>query len=370
MISSGKRRELVDSVRLHVGQERRLFAGLVLGALGYPVWVAGTGVAVEQFLGVTVGPVSVEPWSGSAGLLVLAYLLLWVIGPSVIAVLFVVRELTNIRGNIEKHYRFDNPGALLAVPAIAFGVVLLVAVLTGFGFWGRVAVGGASVVVLVRTVAYGYRVYALSAPRLLQALLFVAAMVTTLAMASRAAGLAGQEGSLTAAAGRYGVQWVTAGTVAVGVTSVELLPLAGVLAPAALALTYVGCQLVAGQVVRIRQPEIPRSAVRAGQRYPATVQPAGRRAAGKPTAKATEETTGNGDGGADGDAATDAQAVESEPPGEEPFGDTRVYSPPDDGGSDGSGDSVKNELCPVCGTTYEADTDRTHCPNCNAVIRG
>lgn len=406
MASRGTRRELEDSVRLLVGEERPLFLGLAAGAVGYLIWLSGTGVAVDQFLEAALGPVSVDPWSTEADLLAATYLVLWVFAPSLLAVRLVVGELTNIRGNIEKRYRMDQPLVLLVVPLAAVLVVLVAGLATGFGFWTLLGLGAASVVLLVRTVAYGYRVYSLSFPRLLQGLVFVAAVVVSLAVASRTARLAGQEAFVRAAATRYGVHALTFGIVDLGPVSTPLLPFAGAVVPALLALAYVWFQIMASLVVRIRRPDVPRSEIRAGQRYPSVVQPGTSRRLAMGTAPDEDEesrrrrgheadTAGTSDrrrtggrdagphdgsstaeGTADGGSVEDGTGTASDL-AEDQFGDTRVYTPPDardaeeqvDESTDVvDGDSVKSELCPICGATYEADTDRTHCPNCNAVL--
>ena len=48
MDTSDTRRELGRSARLLVDEERWLFLGLVVGGIGYLVWLAGTGVATMR----------------------------------------------------------------------------------------------------------------------------------------------------------------------------------------------------------------------------------------------------------------------------------------------------------------------------------
>jgi len=364
------RRELVYSVRLLTGEERRLVAGLLGGTVGYFIWLAGTGAAAHEFLEAVVGPVSSSQWSGEARLLAAVYLVLWVLFPSALAVWFVVGELTNIRGNVEKRYRIDRPAALLVAPLALVAVLSLVTFFRGPGLRTLVALGLGSALLLVRAVAYGYRVYALSIPALLKGLLFVAAVVVSLAVASHSAGLAGQDPLVRTVATQYGVHNLVFGEIAVGGDRVLLFPVVGAAAPAIVALTYIWFQVMAGLVVRIRSPDVPRSAIRAGQRYPQVVQPGTQRSLVMGTAPTEEGATAGSGGtptspveGAGTDGVVDGEPTDPDDADDDRFSETRVYSPPEE-----EEPTTKNELCPVCAVTFEADPDRTHCPNCNAVL--
>ncbi|WP_436929741.1 hypothetical protein [Halosimplex halobium] len=397
------RRELGRSVRLLADEERWLFVGLVAGAAGYLIWLAGTGVAVSQVAELAVGAYSVDPWSTEAAGLLVALAVLWVLVPSAVAVRYVVGRLTNLRGNVEQCYRFDRPLVALAPPLVLLAVAVGAGAARGSAtvpVLGLLAV--ANTLLLVRTVAYGYRVYSFSAPRLLQALVFLSAVVATTAAATRAASLGGQTALVEAAAARYGVADLVFGAVSRAGLTAPLLPLVAVATPAALALAYVWIQLFASLLVRIRRPDVPRSAIRAGQRYPQVVQPGttDRLAMGTAPDDGADEgsadgasesndavdSSGGGGPAADGSTA-DAGADDggesdesgSADPGEdavEPPGQTRVFTPPEDADevspeavSEGTSErSVKNEFCPICGETYAAEPDRTNCPNCNAVL--
>ncbi|MEF8853772.1 MAG: hypothetical protein V5A28_15355, partial [Haloarculaceae archaeon] len=258
------RRELADSFRLLVREELWLFAGLLGGSVGYVIWVAGTGAAVEEFVDafgpvIPLDPASTELW---------LFALLWVVVPSVVATRYVVDHLTNLRGNVERCYRLDQPLVLFGPPAL---FVLGAAV---FGLVGGtvgpavvLAVGAANVVLLVRTVAYGYRVYSLSHLRLLQVLLLAAAVTTSLGLVPRLAPMAGKAALADDVVARYGLD----GTVALGTSSVPLLSVVGATVPGILAVSYLCVQVFASQVVRVRRPDVPPSAIRAGQRYPQVV---------------------------------------------------------------------------------------------------
>jgi len=376
MVPSGTRRELVDSFRLLVGEERWLFAGLAGGAVGYLIWVAGTGAAVEPVADafaetLSVDRESVEVW---------AFAVLWVLLPSMVAARYVVDHLTNLRGNVEQCYRFDQPLTLLGPPALVVLVTVVFATVQGrVGPTALVALGAANVFLLVRTVAYGYRVYSLSVPRALQGLLVFAALALSLGIVCRIAPLAGHEALVESMADRYGV----GGTVTLGASAVPVLELAGALVPGALAFAYVWVQIFASLVVRIQGPDVPRSAIRAGQRYPQFVQPGtDRRLAmgtvpepseagsdeddtAEPSETEAGQTTGT-DGDPEVTAGESAAADGDGEDGDSQFGQTRVYTPPED--EDGMDVVVKSELCPICGETYDADAGYTNCPNCNAVL--
>jgi len=369
MVPSGTRRELVDSVRLLVGEERWLYAGLAGGSVGYLIWVAGTGAAVEPVAGALAETLSVDRESVE----IWAFAVLWILVPSVVAARYVVDHLTNLRGNVEQWYRLDQPLTLLGPPALfVLAVVVFAAVQGRVGPATLVALGAANVVLLVRTVAYGYRVYSLSVPRVLQGLLVVAALAMSLGIVCRIAPLAGHEALVESMADRYGV----GGTVSLGASTVPVLELAGAAAPGVLAFAYVWVQIFASLVVRIQGRDVPRSAIRAGQRYPQFVQPG----TDRPLAMGTvPEPSDAGDDGspsqtaeaADSSGQQDATAGESaatdgDGEGDGQFGQTRVYTPPED--EDGMDVVVKSELCPICGETYDADAGYTNCPNCNAVL--
>jgi hypothetical protein len=376
MVPSGTRRELVASVRLLVSEERWLFTGLVGGAIGYFIWVAGTGAAVEPVAGAVAETLSVDRESVE----IWAFAVLWILLPSVVAARYVVDHLTNLRGNVEQCYRLDQPVVLLGPPALfVLGAVVFAALRGGVGPTALVALGAANVVLLVRTVAYGYRVYSLSVPRVLQGLLVVAALVLSLGIVCRIAPLAGHEALVEGVADSYGL----GRTVTLGSSAVPVLELAGATAPGALALAYVWAQVFTSLVVRIQGPDVPRSAIRAGQRYPQFVQPGTDRplAMGtvpEPSEAGSDDEDGTAEAsaakagqttGADGDPEVTAGESAADGDGKDgtgQFGQTRVYTPPED--EDGMDAVVKSELCPICGETYDADAGYTNCPNCNAVL--
>jgi len=395
MDTSDTRRELGRSARLLLDEERWLFLGLVVGGIGYLVWLAGTGVAVSRAAELVDSSYSVDPWSTGATALAVTFAVLWVLLPSLLAVRYVVGKLTNLRGNVEQCYRFDRPLVALVPPLVVLGAGVALGAVRGAVTWEVLAVLGlASTLLVVRTVAYGYRVYSFSTPRLLQALLFVCAVVATVAVVSLASPLTGHTVLVEATAARYGVAAIAFGTVSRAGVSAPTLPLVAVATPAVLALAYVWVQLFDSLVVRLRRPDIPRSEIRAGQRYPQVVQPgtsdrlamgtASGGSSGSAESDSVDAQTSSGQSAGSATASTaEATADESADAPTESVGQTRVYTPPEDaddeppdavGATDGpagtraSDEAVKNEFCSVCGETYEAGAGHSNCPNCNAVL--
>ncbi|MFC7195751.1 hypothetical protein ACFQL4_15830 [Halosimplex aquaticum] len=142
---------------------------------------------------------------------------------------------------------------------------------------------------------------------------------------------------------------------------------------------------------------MPRSAIRAGQRYPQVVQPgtsdrlamgtASDGGGGETEVEPSEQGSSATDDAADSSPASGsstATAATASGDGAGTTGDeqaqnvgqTRVFTPPDDADLTADGDATravaedatKNEFCPICGETYEADAGHTNCPNCNAVL--
>ncbi|MFC7142243.1 hypothetical protein ACFQMA_20690 [Halosimplex aquaticum] len=392
------RRELGRSFRLLGDEERWLFAGLFLGGAGYLIWLAGTGAAVDQVADLAVGSYSVDPWSTEAAALAATFAVLWVLVPSAAAVRYVVGNITNLRGNVEQCYRFDRPLVALVPPLLLLIAAVAVGAVRGVATWYVLAsLAVANTLLLVRTVAYGYRVYSFSVPRVLQGLLFVSAAVAATATVTLASSLAGQTALVEAVAARYGVADIAFGTVSRAGVSAPALPLAAVAIPGVLAVAYVWVQLFASLIVRIRRPDVPRSAIRAGQRYPQVVQPgtsdrlamgtASDGGGGETEVEPSEQGSSATDDAADSSPASGsstATAATASGDGAGTTGDeqaqnvgqTRVFTPPDDADLTADGDATravaedatKNEFCPICGETYEADAGHTNCPNCNAVL--
>lgn len=368
------RRELVASIRMPAVEERLLVAGLLAGALAYPIWLAGTGVALDR-AAAALGPVGTDPWTTETTGLLAALAVLWVVVPALAATWFVRREVTNVRGNLARGYRFEHPALLLLPPlALAGAVVAVAAVREAVALPVAAAFAAASFLFLVRTVAFGYRAYAASVPRVLQFLLFLGAAAIAVPAAVRGAALTDQAALIEAAAGRYGVASYAFGTSTYVGYDIPALPVAGAAVPLALGLAYLLVQSLAATVVRIRRPDVPRSKLRPGQRYPAAIHPAAdvsSPSAGpvdgqtvpEPPAEATGDASsgagasqsGGGsdrssgidrDDGADRAGAPDQSNDEHEETVES-VGQTRVFTPPDDdewddpaaaGGAGGAGD--------------------------------
>jgi hypothetical protein len=397
--------DLVASFRLAVTDERRLFGAGLLAVLAWGLWVAATGAALT-FLADAVGlGLSPEPWTGGFTAVVAVALLLWVVLPSALAVRLLADRLTNHSDNLAQHYRYRHPGALLAPPiallAVAAGAVA--ALDPPWPAYPVLAFG--ALFLLVRTLAYSYRVFALSAPRVVLAAVGLTAPLLAVALITGGAIAAGRGPFLTAVADGFGRavgvgglgRVLTAPVTVAGVAMPTVL-VAAVAVPVGLSAAYLAGQTAASLAARIREPTVRRSALRTGQRYPAFAQPA----AGRDGGTAAGDGSGSDDpSGADGPADTAGGAGNSntvgtgadpdprdgsasaadEPaaggdPGEgaamaENVSNTRVYSPPEgfdadggaDGGSDAAGDTaVASGNCPACGGTHDGSV--SFCPDC------
>jgi len=349
------RRELVSSFSLVVTAERWLLAGVPLAAVVYAVWVGATGAAIAQLTEFAGTPVTVAPWSGTTTAVAGVAGLLWVAVPAAVGTFLVRDRLTNHHDNLKHGYRLQHPASLLVAPA----ALLLVGVGALLGA-GEAAVPVLALVVagavflLLRTVAYAYRVFALSVPLVpLLALFFTLSLLGTSLIAG-AAVAAGRAGLLAdAAAGLGGATGLPLPAVLTGTTELGGVPVPtlAVLAggvPVGAAAAYVGVQTLAGLLARLLAPDVKRSSLRTGQRYPAFAHPGPGAAAGGSfeagaAGAGTGGTSADAGGGTSADAADgprtadaagagatgDAEGAEA---GEtvEDVSHTRVFRPPED----------------------------------------
>ncbi|MDS0276197.1 zinc ribbon domain-containing protein [Halomicroarcula sp. S1AR25-4] len=371
-----------------------VLTGALLGALCYGAWVLATGIAVgsatpglASSVVTTVGDVTVT------GLSVLA-LVLWVVVPAIAVSVLAGRRFRNEHGNLEKRYRLDHPALLLALPGLVMGGCLVATVTAGRSPAVTAIALVASVHLLVRTVAYGYRVYTLSVPRLFTASLAVGGaalaggwLVTATVLAERSE----TAGGLVTRSGLSSV--VETGLTLAGVGPADALAVL-VSVPALLATAYLAVQLVAGTVVRIQAP-LSNPTRRPGQRFP-IMPPVSRGDAGENGAVAV------GSGSDDGEADTvDEVSAEDEPDttgdaSDDDRSHTRVFTPddpvPENSGTptevatvDGMGhdeddtddgweddtavfsfdrEDSSPDVCEACGETIAADAEVSFCPNC------
>lgn len=415
------RRELTSSVRLLWAREQWLWSGVLVVLLGFVLWVGGTGAALNygaEFAGVDL---SVTAWSSATtGAFALVFVL-WVLVPAALVTYLVSNRITNVSGNLHTHYRVGHPTALvvpfLALFAIGVGVAVAVGDVPVALASALVAVG---LLALLRTVAYSYRVFSFSVPLLAQLGLFVSLAVCAVVLLTGAGILAGRRAFVDAAAAGVGdllgtgsVVAVVTGTTTVGpVTVSTLLGLAAVL-PVGFAVGYILLQSVVGLVSRVRKPDVPRSQLRTGQRYPEFAHPISEKSGGEDSARPTagEETHDDIDqpesqpdeapstpGKPDTVATADADTDDSDDADD--VSHTKVFTAPDDGDFDsevpgvdrasgtdstaggnqtadetavvGSGGESRDTTssggngyrCPSCAESFDADTSFAYCPTC------
>ena len=266
--------ELRESVTL-LRVEPWLFVGVALAWVAYGGWVLATGLLLEQsptlertVLGTFDGrPVPLRTVLAAG---------LWLVVPSVAAVVLVNRRLRNSYGNLADAYRFDHPSLLLALPGCVLGGCLLLSVALGHQRPLTVLALFGTAHLVVRTVAYGHRVYTLSHPPFLSLLVFVSALSFAACWLVQAAVAPGVPSALSPWLARAGVGPVA--ETALRVTGVRPSQATTVFVggPGVLASAYLLVQLLAGAVVRLRAP-LANPQRRPDQRFPVMPPAAGPR---------------------------------------------------------------------------------------------
>jgi hypothetical protein len=424
----GHRQDVASSVRLAVSGELRLFAEIGVAVLAYAIWVGLTGAALSFGADAATLSLSPTPWTETNTVVVAVVAVAWLVVPAALAARLLVDLLTNESDNLSQQYRFHHPSALLVPPAALFVAAGVAVVALDPAPWpllvGLVAV---STFVLVRTVAYSYRVFALSAPRVLQAIVFVAALVLAAALLTGAAVAAGREAFLAAVLSGFGDAVDLAGlgflvdgrvVVRVGTASAGLpaVVAAAVAATVGLAALYLVVQTVAAGVARLREPDVPRARLRTGQRHPEFARSTTDTKRSGPSSPATSaaldggsktgdddvsapaDTPASGDASASGDTpAEGGSPAAGDAEGDEEMIDearrTKVYTPPEDtdadsrSGPDGEGGGetggaagadewagpdetaempteIITDACPACEESLDPDADYGFCPAC------
>ncbi len=366
----------------------------VLGVVLLGAWLAGTGLAVRA-AGDALDP------TVARGLLAVA----WLLVPGLAVAWRVSAGVTNRHGNVERRYRLERPGVTVALPLGVVAVGLAVGALLGVSHPAAAAVLAVGAVLLVvRTVAYGLRVFTLS----WRPLLWLVAGATGVGFAGGllfAALAVSGRWELVPSAARVAVSPERlAWTVAVGPLSARPVPL-GIAAAAVLpSICYLAVQVPASRLARRRSRSIPREKLRAGQRVPSGVQvtTASDVGGGSGTPVADSEGTGGGAGTAaggragasGGDGGAGAGSAGDDGAG---AGGTRVFKPgadaPNDGATGGAGTGRAAETgtsgaggrenrfedtkvfrapspgeCPDCGAAVVGDGN--YCPECGASLSG
>lgn len=374
---------LRDSVRL-LGTEQRLFAGGLVGSVVFALWVLATGTLVQSVvpsLGeTTLLTVAGTPLDALAAFAAVA----WVVVPGVVTVRLLDRYLRNQRGNLESRYRFDHPSLLLAPSGVVVFLVVGLSLLVGESL-PLLAVGAvASTHLLVRTLAYGHRVYSFSVPSLFSLFAFLTGGALAVGWLSLGSLLAPISGTLAARLSAAGVTPVVEAAVAVTGADASALLAGAALFPAVLSMSYLVAQSLVAATVALGSPvENPRP--RPGQRYPPNSTERTSQAAAESARVATDgsteaETSSDNEETDDADSsvtdsderpgtrvftpdqpvpeveARDADGTD-ETTADEWFEDTAVYT--DDVASDDTPDE-----CPACRADIPLESGVSFCPNC------
>lgn len=294
---TGRRQELAESFRLLAGEERWVATDSVLGVAATVAWMAGTGALAARGADAFGYATPVGPggtWTPTTVGVVLA---VWVLVPAFAGAWQLRARVLNLHGNVEQYYRLETPAALLAPPALLLGVL---AVWT-LALWPvreylLLAAVPAGWYLLARTLAYCYRVYAVSRPLVLHVANAAALAVQVAGVLVFAADRTGRAALATGALTAAGLPARLADPLWPGAGATPTLLWLGALAPAAVALSYLSVQSLGALAVRALEPEVDRSSMRTGQRYPPflEVTAPGGAAGGSPGSDA-------GESGADGD---------------------------------------------------------------------
>lgn len=371
--------------------------GGVLAYLLFGGWVVATGIAVTTFAP-SLAATPVGPTTGAVVFAAVA----WVLLPAVAAAWLLDRRLSNNYGNLLSHYRINNPGVLVAPAGVLALLFAVAAVLLGprppVVAFGLVA----GTYLLVRTVAYGRRVYSFSSRPLFSLLTAVSGAALAAAWLVHAPRLPGTVGEQVDRAGVEPVAETV--TTTLGTTPDTALGLL-VAVPAVLSGLYLVVQVAVSRRVRAQAP-LADPDKRAEQRFPIMPPvPAGERPGGTPSGppsstgsessgeaggtaesgskSASASASGSGSASATGTSTDDNSNTRvfttDEPvPDEVPevegtdgdddddddgwIDDTSVFSP--DSATDGSTGS-----CDACGESLPGDSSVTFCPNCGQQIR-
>ncbi|MDS0282846.1 zinc ribbon domain-containing protein [Haloarcula onubensis] len=378
-----------------------LAAGGLAGYLCYGLWVVGTGLALGALppglAATTVTTVGSTPVTG----LVVFAAVAWLLAPAAAAAWLLDRQLSNVNGNLVSQYRIDHPGVLPAPSGVLMLVVAAVAVAVGPRPPVLAVMAVAGVHLLVRTIAFGRRVYSVSPKPLFSVLSGVSGLALAAAWLVHAPGLPGTVGEQAAAAGVGSVVETGLGLAGVGSgTALGVL----VAVPALLSGLYLVVQTVVARRVRAQAP-LANPVKRAEQRYPimppvadssrpgppspnGSSQSAASTASSEsesPDERATDDagdTTGDTDDASevttddsshtrvfttdepipDGDDATATVAGDAQEDEEDDgwIDDTAIFSP--------EGASSSDDECGACGEEIPRESV-TFCPNCGERIR-
>ncbi|WP_302080216.1 hypothetical protein [Salinibaculum rarum] len=421
------RRELAGSVRLLWTRERWLWSGVVAVLVGYALWVGATGAALNYGAEFAGADLSVVNWSSTTTAVFALVAVIWVLLPAAVVTYLVDSYVTNVSGNVHTHYRVEHPVTLvvpmLALFAVGVGAAVAVGDVPAALAGALVAVG---LLVLLRTIAYSYRVFSFSVPMLVKSSLFVSLTVCAVALLAGVGIVAGRRTFVEAAGagvgdllGTGGVVDVVTGTTTAGPVTVSTLLGAAAILPVGFAVGYLLLQSAVGLVSRVRKPDVPRSQLRTGQRYPEFAHPITGVDGGdtnsttsgeSPDTGADQQSTPTSGTTAQSQTST-AATTNADETGEDKTDEsddvshTKVFTAPDDGNfgddvpdvdsvpdadstADTTGDDDAEETavvggaerpdesssgagyrCPTCAESFAPDTSFAYCPTCGTELQ-
>ncbi|PSP93740.1 hypothetical protein BRC91_09120 [Halobacteriales archaeon QS_4_62_28] len=345
-----RRRELDGSVRLAVHSERWFLLDLLIAVVGFVALVAGTGLLAVNGGPKAGVPLTIEQGSTTTLAVLGGAAVLWILLPAVVATMRLRSRVTNTAGNVDSQYRFEQPGVLLGPPAVLVLIALIATVAAPLK-WPAIAFGFvAGAYLLVRTVAFSYRVFAFSHPLVVYAGAFVTFALYALAGVVQLASIVDQQAMVADALAVVGVSADLSGSVGSGVLAFPLVLTVAMATPIVLVALYLAGQALAGAYVRRAEPTVDRGSLRAGQRNP--FRPTTANGAGSTVQRQRRPSDAGG-------AQTAPAHIQT----------TRVYTPTDeevaDPASSESDPTTRNgQRCRTCGTSFGTGVEVRFCPNC------
>ncbi|WP_324757415.1 hypothetical protein [Haloarcula montana] len=337
--------ELRESVAL-LAEEWRVLALGLCGPLVYATWVVASGLVLEAGTPALKRAVATTVAGTPVRGLELFALLAWIVLPSLAAIALVQRQLFNRHGNLANSYRMAEPGVLLVVPSLALVGCLAALVVSGWSLPLATALLVVTVHFLVRTVAFGHRVYTLSLTRTLLGMIAVSALSVVVGLLIRLSTVTGLDPRLASRAATAGVaDAVQTWTALIGIESALLLR-GTLFVPIALSVCYLLAQTTVASIAKRRGlPSAPKR--RPGQRVPESAQPSAVTSATRVVSNADTAPEATGD--SDGTAVTNSESDPTPGSADDADGPGPTTTPSEtaDGGDEHSGTRVFTPTEPV-----------------------
>ena len=343
--------ELRESVALLV-TEWRVLALALAGPVVYGTWVVASGLVLEagapalrRAVATTVAGTPIR------GLEIFA-LLSWIVLPALVAIALVQRQLFNRHDNLANYYRLAEPGVLLVVPTAALVCCLAALVVSGWSLPLAFALLVVTVHFLVRTAAFGHRVYTLSATRTLLGIVAVSMVSIVVGLLVRLPAVAARDPRLASRVATIGVaDAVGTWTTVLGVEP-TLLPRGTLFVPIVLSVSYLLVQTTVASIAKLRGlPTAPER--RPGQRVPESAQPS--------AATSATRVVSGADSGTDGTAPADTESEQRPDPPEET--DSAAPTPDGDAAEEGGDDHTGTRVFTPNEPVPPADGDTPATPD-------